>query len=149
MFSFSKKSFEKMEGINPELEQLARTAISLTSVDFGISEGLRTIERQKKLVEQKRSQTLKSKHIDGKAIDVFAVIDGEICWEIGVYDDIADAFALASRSLGTPLRWGAAWTVRDIGAWEGSMEDAMNSYIDTRRGEGRRPLIDGPHFELM
>jgi len=24
----------------------------------------------------------------------------------------------------------------------------MNDYIDTRRQEGRRPFIDGPHFEL-
>jgi hypothetical protein len=25
----------------------------------------------------------------------------------------------------------------------------MNSYIDERRTQGRRPFIDGPHFELM
>jgi hypothetical protein len=25
----------------------------------------------------------------------------------------------------------------------------MNSYVDTRRGQGRRPFIDAPHFELM
>jgi hypothetical protein len=24
----------------------------------------------------------------------------------------------------------------------------MNAYIDLRRGQGRRPFIDGPHFEL-
>jgi hypothetical protein len=29
------------------------------------------------------------------------------------------------------------------------MEDAMNNYIDVRRAQGRRPFIDGPHFELM
>jgi len=26
--------------------------------------------------------------------------------------------------------------------------DAMNDYIDLRRSQGRRPFIDGPHFEL-
>jgi len=25
----------------------------------------------------------------------------------------------------------------------------MNEYIDLRRSQGRRPFIDGPHFELM
>jgi len=25
----------------------------------------------------------------------------------------------------------------------------MNAYIDLRRSQGRRPFIDGPHFELM
>jgi hypothetical protein len=28
------------------------------------------------------------------------------------------------------------------------MEDAMNEYIDLRRSQGRRPFIDGPHFQL-
>jgi len=25
----------------------------------------------------------------------------------------------------------------------------MDAYIDLRRSEGKRPFIDGPHFELM
>jgi hypothetical protein len=29
------------------------------------------------------------------------------------------------------------------------MEAAMNHYIDARRKEGKRPFIDGPHFELV
>jgi len=28
------------------------------------------------------------------------------------------------------------------------MEEAMNAYVDLRRSQGRRPFIDGPHFEL-
>ena len=30
----------------------------------------------------------------------------------------------------------------------GTMEQAMMAYIDLRRSEGKRPFIDGPHFEL-
>jgi len=49
-----------------------------------------------------------------------------------------------------PIRWGAAWTISNIAQFQdGTMEDAMNSYIDERRTQGRRPFIDGPHFELM
>jgi hypothetical protein len=29
------------------------------------------------------------------------------------------------------------------------MEEAMNAYVDLRRSQGKRPFIDGPHFELM
>jgi len=29
------------------------------------------------------------------------------------------------------------------------MEEAMNAYIDLRRSQGKRPFIDGPHFEIM
>ena len=55
----------------------------------------------------------------------------------------------AAEATGVKLRWGAAWTIDDIGAWEGSAENAMNSYIDIRRSQGRRPFIDAPHFEVM
>ena len=28
------------------------------------------------------------------------------------------------------------------------MEQAMNAYIDFKRISGKRPFLDGPHFEL-
>jgi len=37
----------------------------------------------------------------------------------------------------------------DIRKWDGTMEEAMNAYIDLRRSQGKRPFIDGPHFELI
>ena len=46
------------------------------------------------------------------------------------------------------IRWGAAWQIPDIREWDGTMQDAMDNYIDLRRSQGRRPFIDGPHFEL-
>tara|TARA_X000000950_G_scaffold287933_1_gene402439 strand:- start:5953 stop:6408 length:456 start_codon:yes stop_codon:yes gene_type:complete len=147
-YTFSKKSLKKLEGVDERLVGLAEMAISVSDIDFGISEGLRTKERQQILYDTKRSQTLNSKHIIGKALDVFAFVDGEVCWELAVYDDIADAFAMASRAHGVPLKWGCAWTVSDIGTWNGTMEQAMNSYIDIRRSQDRRPFLDGPHFEL-
>ena len=58
----------------------------------------------------------------------------------------------AANSLGIKVRWGAAWQIDCIGTWKAqgrSMEDAMTEYVDLRRSQGRRPFIDGPHFELM
>jgi peptidoglycan L-alanyl-D-glutamate endopeptidase CwlK len=46
------------------------------------------------------------------------------------------------------VRWGAAWQIDNMADWDGTMEEAMNAYIDLRRSQGRRPFIDGPHFEL-
>ena len=57
--------------------------------------------------------------------------------------------AHAAVELGVGVRWGAAWSVSDIRKWEGTMEEAMLSYVDLRRSEGRRPFIDAPHFELI
>ena len=136
-------------GIEPDLKEVVYEAIKVTKIDFGVIEGLRTEEKQKQLVESGASQTMKSKHLEGRAVDLMAYIGGRGSWELNVYDEIADAMKEAAVKVDVAVRWGAAWTVTDIREWEGTMEDAMNSYIDTRRSQGRRPFIDAPHFELM
>ena len=148
MFKLSKSSIDKLAGVDPRLAAVVKRAIQLSTVDFGVSEGLRTLETQKKYVAAGKSQTLKSKHLDGDAVDLVAYIDGQVCWELNVYDNIADAMAKAGKELKLPIRWGAAWNVPDITKWNGTMEAAMNGYVDARRKEGKRPFIDGPHFEI-
>ena len=148
-YKLSTKSQERLMGVEPELKEVVYEAIKVTKIDFGVIEGLRTEEKQKQLVESGASQTMKSKHLDGRAVDLMAYIGGRGSWELNVYDEIADAMKEAAIKVDVAVRWGAAWTVTDIREWEGTMEEAMNSYIDTRRGQGRRPFIDAPHFELM
>lgn len=147
-FSLSKRSLDRLEGIDTELLAVVMLAIKKTKVDFGVSEGLRDEETQRKYVAAGKSKTMASKHLVGKAVDLVAYVDGSVSWELNVYDDIADAMKEAAIELGVPLRWGAAWTVPDIRLWSGSMEEAMMSYIDQRRAEGKRPFIDAPHFEV-
>ena len=148
-YKLSTKSQERLIGVEPELKEIVYEAIKVTKVDFGVIEGLRTEEKQKQLVESGASQTMKSKHLEGRAVDLMAYIGGRGSWELNVYDEIADAMKEAAIKVDVAVRWGAAWTVTDIREWEGTMEEAMNSYVDTRRGQGRRPFIDAPHFELM
>ena len=148
-YKLSTKSQERLMGVEPELKEIVYEAIKVTKIDFGVIEGLRTEEKQKQLVESGASQTMKSKHLEGRAVDLMAYIGGRGSWELSVYDEIADAMKEAAIKVDVAVRWGAAWTVTDIREWEGTMEEAMNSYIDTRRGQGRRPFIDAPHFELM
>ena len=148
-YKLSTRSQERLMGIEHELKEVVYEAIKVTKIDFGVIEGLRTEEKQKQLVESGASQTMKSKHLEGRAVDLMAYIGGRGSWELNVYDEIADAMKEAAVKVDVAVRWGAAWTVTDIREWEGTMEDAMNSYIDTRRSQGRRPFIDAPHFELM
>ena len=54
----------------------------------------------------------------------------------------------AAKVENVSVRWGAAWHVNNIADTNHSMEEVMNQYIDLRRSQGRRPFIDGPHFEL-
>jgi peptidoglycan L-alanyl-D-glutamate endopeptidase CwlK len=149
MFKLSNISKERLEGIKPELRAVVERAIEITEVDFGVTQGLRTIEEQEALVARGASKTMKSKHLTGDAVDLAAYVGSRVSWEITLYDNIADAMKQAAIELNTPIRWGAAWTVADITKWEGTMEEAMNAYVDWRRNEGKRPFIDAPHFELV
>ena len=153
-YTLSTRSLDKLEGVNEDLVRVVKRAIELTKVDFGVTYGVRSIEEQKRLVANGRSQTMKSKHLvqdDGysHAVDVVAYDGSDVVWELNVYDDICDAFKKAAEEKGVSIKWGAAWSEGDIRSYKGKAEDAMNAYIDLRRSQGRRPFMDGPHFELM
>ena len=119
-FRLSQKSLDKMSGVNPDLIKVVKRAIELTQIDFGITEGLRTVERQKQLVAEGKSQTMKSRHITGHAVDVVAYVDGKVSWEWKLYEQISKAFKQASADVGVPIEWGGDW----------------------------KSLKDGPHFQL-
>tara|TARA_B100001113_G_scaffold66255_1_gene50940 strand:- start:84 stop:551 length:468 start_codon:yes stop_codon:yes gene_type:complete len=153
-FKLSTRSKNKLKGVHPDMIAVVERAIELTDVDFGVTYGVRTVAEQEKLVASGRSQTMKSKHLkqdDGysHAVDVVAYDGSDVVWEINVYDNICDAFKQAAIEKDVAIKWGAAWSEGDIRLYKGPAEFHMNRYIDLRRGQGRRPFIDGPHFELM
>ena len=154
-FNLSQRSLDKLEGVDERLVAVVKYAITETKVDFGVIQGLRTIEEQRELVAKGASQTMKSKHIDGLAVDLMAYVGSRASWELNLYDEIADAIKKAAEVFDVGICWGAAWATKDhpypldIRKWDGTMEEAMNAYVDLRRSQGRRPFIDGPHFELI
>ncbi|MBH2781766.1 M15 family metallopeptidase [Serratia marcescens] len=119
-FSFSERSKKNLQGVNPALIAVAHRALELSPVDFGITEGLRTMERQREMVRTGKSQTLKSRHLTGHAVDVVAYLGANISWEWKYYEQIAAAFKQAGKELGTVIEWGGDW----------------------------KTLKDGPHFQL-
>ena len=148
-FALSQRSLGRLDGVKNELHSVVTTAIGLTNVDFGVICGLRTEKEQEELVARGASQTMKSKHLTGDAVDLMAYVGSRGSWELNLYDDIADAMKEASVREGVPIKWGASWHIPDLRAWEGTAEEAMNAYIDLRRSQGKRPFIDAPHFELI
>lgn len=119
-FKFSQRSENNLKGVNPDLVKIVRRALQLSPVDFGITEGLRTVERQRQLVAAGKSQTMNSRHISGHAVDVFAYPTSAGSWEWKYYDQIATAFKQAAKELNIPVEWGGDW----------------------------KTLKDGPHFQL-
>ena len=119
-FGLSKRSLARLEGVDPRLVALVREAIALSPVDFMVTEGLRTPERQAALIRAGASRTKRSRHLTGHAVDVAAMVDGQVRWDWPLYPRIAAAFKAAAVRQGTPIVWGGDWP----------------------------SLRDGPHFEL-
>ena len=103
---FSEKSNTKLDGVDERLIRVATLALQLSPVDFGITEGVRTLDRQKELVKAGASRTLRSKHLEGKAVDVVAYVGGKVAWDWPLYEKIAKAFKQAAAELEVNIKWG-------------------------------------------
>lgn len=109
MFKLSKRSINNLAGVNPKLRMVVELALSRSEVDFGITEGVRSLERQKELVASGKSQTMRSYHLRGNAVDVVAYVDGKVSWDWGLYEKIAKAFKEAAKELDVTITWGGDW----------------------------------------
>lgn len=145
-FSFGRRSRARLAGVHPDLVRLAEEAIATSGTDFAITEGLRTIERQRELFAAGASKTMNSRHLTGHAIDVVALVGNEARWEFELYRRIAAHFSMASMRLGIPIEWGACWC--PIDGDEDHLDALVAAYVRRCKTAGSRPLIDGPHFQL-
>lgn len=110
MFKLSKASLNKLQGVKEPLVAVVKRAIELSEVDFGVSEGVRTLERQKMLYEAGKSRTMNSRHLTGDAVDVYAWVNEYVDWNFSNYEKIAKAMFKAAEELGTEIEWGGMWT---------------------------------------
>lgn len=62
-YTLGKTSLSKLEGVHPSLVKVIKLAIQKTTQDFSVNEGLRSLDRQKRLVAAGASRTLNSKHL--------------------------------------------------------------------------------------
>ena len=109
MFSFSKASLEKMNGVNSKLINLMKEAIKESPYDFGITEGIRTLKRQKELFAEGKTKTLKSYHLVGKAVDIKIYVNGKITWDFKYYKEVSVHIKEVARKLGYVITWGGDW----------------------------------------
>lgn len=75
MRQWDKVSTDRRVGVHPDLLRLADAVLQAAPWPLRITEGLRTLERQKQLLAAKATKTLNSRHLTGHAIDVVPYID--------------------------------------------------------------------------
>jgi len=109
------RSVRRLEGVHPDLIHVVRKAASFGEMSFIVTEGLRTEERQKKLLAAGASQTMRSRHLTGHAVDLAVLVDGDVRWDWPLYDKLGELMKRAARSLEppVPLEWGGDWKMRD------------------------------------
>ena len=119
-FALSQRSKDRLSGVHPDLVKVIEEAIKESPLDFSITEGVRTKERQQALFDSGKSQTMNSRHLSGKAVDIAVIKDGEITWDFKHYQTVADHIKSIAKDMGVEIVWGGDW----------------------------KSLRDGPHFEL-
>lgn len=120
------RSERSLVSVHPDLVRVVRRAAEISDVEFIVTEGLRTLERQKQLVASGASKTLNSRHLAAgrlkvsHAVDLAAKVDGAIRWDWPLYAKLAVAMKQAAKDVGVPIEWGGDW----------------------------RSFKDGPHYQL-
>ena len=102
--------------------KVVKRAIQITDIDFVVTEGLRSLQKQKQLVAAGASQTMRSRHLTGHAVDLAVwedrdsdkVVDAdEISWKFNQYTALATLVKATAADLGIPIEWGGDWKMRD------------------------------------
>lgn len=107
------RSEKNLVGVHDDLVKVVRRAAELTEVDFIVTEGLRTKERQKELFDKGASKTMNSRHLTGHAVDLAAVVGHEVRWDWPLYHKLAKAMKAAAAELGVSMVWGGDWRFKD------------------------------------
>ena len=127
MRSWSARSLASMKGIHPDLRAVLDRALHDSPHDFVVTEGLRTLERQRELVRIGASTTMNSRHLTGHAVDLYAWVDinrdGKVVFEEMASPRLLAAIAKSIKSAAmtedVPIVWGGSWrTFKDLPHFE-------------------------------
>lgn len=114
------RSLSRLEGVHPDLVKVVKAAATLSPLRFTVLEGLRTVARQRELVAKGASQTMRSRHLNGHAVDIAPLDDrGQVSWDWPLYHRLAPAMKRAAKEAGVAITWGGDWvSFKDGPHWE-------------------------------
>lgn len=147
MSVWNQNSQRNLGGVNDHLQRLMAETRIRTGVPFEVAEGLRSPERQRQMVAEGKSKTLNSRHLDGRAMDVY-IPDGRggMLHDYRDYQGIADeAKAIAERKAPfvpeanyDSFKWGGDWQ---------SLRDGVHFELAGRPGGGTFRGTPGPRVQ--
>ena len=117
------RSEKNLKGVHPDLVKIVERAHEIAiedGKDFIVTEGLRTVARQRELFAHGATTTMKSRHLNGHAVDLMAMVGGQGRWDWPLYEHLWGYMGQSAKELSFPLEWGGNW----------------------------KKFKDGPHFQL-
>jgi peptidoglycan LD-endopeptidase CwlK len=136
-FKFGEKSLEKLSTVDKDIQDVFLAAIENSPIDFGISHGKRTTEEQFELWKQGRTQQpdgswkitgkivtkldgvkLRSRHQDGKAVDVFAYVNNKASYDPIHLAIIAGVVLSEARRRDMSITWGGTFGSKEFKGWD-------------------------------
>lgn len=134
------KDLEKLKGVDARMRAIVLdVSEDPNAPPFTVLEGLRTLERQKELKATGKSRTLKSKHLEGLAVDLAPL---PINWnDLSPFKALKAAMLRAAKARGVRIRSGSDWDENGV-----PDQDELKAYI---KKFGHRPLVDWPHYEIV
>ena len=117
-FSFSQTSFNRLKGVHPDLIKVVHLALSMSDVDFGVTDGLRDMKKQEEYIKKGTSKTKNGRHLTGHAVDLTPydergqAITGKLGndpknWHY--FASVARAMKKAALELKIAIEWGGDW----------------------------------------
>jgi peptidoglycan LD-endopeptidase CwlK len=126
-FELTTRDLEILSTVHPDLQRVIERAAELAPFRFRILEGIRTLDRQKELVDRGASRTMNSRHLTGHAVDLAPYfdgngdgkVDGGDMWHWPLYHQLAPIIKEAAKQEGVQIEWGGDWrSFKDGPHWQ-------------------------------
>jgi len=139
-YNFGNSSREKLNTCHIDLQHIMKLAITKSKIDFGITEGHRSLERQKQLFDEGKSKidgiNKKGKHnyFPSLAVDIYvyhpdlntrrklAYDKKHLSYIAGIIDASTEEL-LSKGVISHTIRWGANWDSDGIIDYDQSFDD--------------------------
>ena len=116
----SDTSVQRLSGVHPDLVRVVDRAAKITSNDFVVVDGVRTLAQQEQKMKAGLSTTMHSRHLSGHAVDLAPLLGSSIPWDDKAkFLDLAEVMKKAADMENVPITCGADWkTFPDLGHFE-------------------------------
>ena len=109
IMELSELSKKRLEGVDERLTAIVIETAARCPFPFNVSEGLRSVEQQREYVRQGKSRTMNSKHLTGKAVDLYPLSMDRKQVDWSRFEELADLMFQVASEQGTEIVWGGHW----------------------------------------